>query len=508
MNEPAARLTDTPEDRELLALVRPSGWVNPKPAERYNLVVIGAGPAGLVAAAGAAGLGARVALVERGLMGGDCLVQGCVPSKALIRSARTLHDARNAGDLGITGGADVTGDFPAIMARMRRLRTGLAPHDSARRFRDDLGVDLFFGAGRFTASDKIEVAGTQLRFSRAVICTGARPAVPPLPGLAEAGFLTNESIFSLTELPLRLAIIGGGAIGCELAQAFARFGSRVLIIEGSRHILGRDDRDAAEVLLCQFRREGIEVRLGTMLSGVMLRGADRILTLEQDGVRDEVATDAILVAVGRNPVVADLGLETAGIEYDRHQGVTVNDLLRTTNPAVYAAGDCCSPYRFTHTADAQARIVIANALFMGRQRFSTLAIPWTTYTDPEVAHMGFTGEAAAANGIKVTTLTVPYSEVDRAVIDAATAGFVRVHLKQGSDTILGATIVASHAGEMIGEFSLAMSNGLGLTAIGKAILPYPTQAEAIRKLADAYNRTRLTPVVKRAMDSWLAWRRE
>ncbi|MBC8017503.1 MAG: mercuric reductase [Verrucomicrobia bacterium] len=506
MSSPAGILPDTPENRELAANVRPADWINPVPSGRYNLVVVGAGTAGLICAAGAAGLGARVALVERHLLGGDCLNVGCVPSKGIFRAARAVFDARNAGAFGVQGGEGLGFDFSTAMERMRRLRAGISRHDSARRFRDELGVDVFIGEGRFVGRDRLEVAGTQLLFKKAAICSGARAAVPPIPGLEESGYLTNETVFSLTELPRRLAVIGGGPIGCELAQTFARFGSRVTLIELAPRILGREDRDAAEILHGAFVREGIDLQVGVRILAVERQGNDKIIRLERAGQNIEVIVDAILVGVGRAPNLDGLGLETAGITYDK-TGVQVSDTLQTSNPHVYAAGDICFPYKFTHTADALARILIANALFMGRQSTAALTIPWCTYTDPEIAHVGMYERDAQLKGIEVTTLTVPLAEVDRAVLDGETMGFARVHLKKGSDRILGATIVARHAGEMINEFSLAITSGLGLGAIAQTIHPYPTQAEVVKKLADLYNRTRLTPFVKKVLNGWLKWQR-
>jgi pyruvate/2-oxoglutarate dehydrogenase complex dihydrolipoamide dehydrogenase (E3) component len=488
--------------------VHPADWVNPEPASRYNLVVLGAGTAGLVTAAGAAGLGARVALIESNLLGGDCLNVGCVPSKAVIRASRAAHEIRNALEFGISGGAGIAVDFAAAMERMRRLRSGISHHDSARRFRDELGVDVFFGQGRFAGPDLVEVGGKQLRFARAAICTGARAAAPPIPGLAEAGYLTNETVFSLTEIPPRLAVIGAGPIGCELAQAFARLGSRVSIVgHRTEHILPREDRDAAEVLQKVFLREGIDLFLPAQDLQVSIRDGIKRLHLESGGRQVEIEVDEILVGVGRAPNVEGLGLEAAGIAYDARKGVLVNDRLQTSNPRVYSAGDICFPYKFTHTADALARILIANSLFLGRQKSSALTVPWCTYTDPEIAHVGMYAHDAEKQGIAVQTLTVPLSDVDRAILDGETEGFARVHLKKGSDRILGATVVARHAGEMITELSLAITNGLGLSAIGRTIHPYPTQSEAIRKLADAFNRTRLTPFLKKALSVWLSWRR-
>lgn len=507
MDHPHLILPQTEENRILVENVHPPGWENPDPAPCYNLVVLGAGTAGLVCAAGAAGLGAKVALIERHLLGGDCLNYGCVPSKGIIRAARAIHEARHGALFGIAGGEALAIDFGRAMERMRRLRATISPHDSARRFRDELGVDVFFGNGEFTGPDTVEVEGKRLTFRKAAVCTGARAAAPRIPGFEEAGYLTNETAFSLTELPRRLAVIGSGPIGCELAQTFARLGSTVTILERGGHILPREDRDAAEIVQNAFVRDGVRLFLETKTIGAARRGAEKVVTVEKNGEFSELVVDEILVGVGRAPNVEVLGLDAAGIAFNPQLGVKVDELLRTSNPRVFAAGDICFPYKFTHTADALARILIANALFLGRQKTSVLTIPWCTYTDPEIAHVGLYERDARERGIEVDTLTVPLSDVDRALLDGETDGFARVHLKKGSDAILGATIVARHAGEMISELTLAMTNGLGLSAVGRTIHPYPTQAEAVKKLADAYNRTRLTPFVKKVLAAWLKWQR-
>jgi pyruvate/2-oxoglutarate dehydrogenase complex dihydrolipoamide dehydrogenase (E3) component len=491
----------------LVANVHPVDWKNPDPASRYNLVVIGAGTAGLVTAAGAAGLGAKVALVERYLMGGDCLNVGCVPSKCVIRSSRVLGDLAAAAELGVHAPAGVEVVFPAVMERMRRLRARISHHDSAHRFRDHLGVDVFLGEGRFTGPDIVEVDGKTLRFKRAVITTGARAVHPPIPGLAEAGFLTNETVFSLTEHPKRLAVIGGGPIGCELAQAFRRLGSEVTIIEMEAQFLLREDQDAAALLFTTLQQEGIHIRLNTRLKEVTRAGQDKQLHLESAGRQEILTVDTILVGVGRAPNVEGLNLEAVGVVYDKKKGVIVNDRLQTTNPRIYAAGDICLDYKFTHAADATARVVIQNALFFGRKKLSLLTIPWCTYTDPEIAHVGISERDAEKQGTAIQTFLIPMQEVDRAVIDREEAGFVKIHVKKGADQILGATIVARHAGEMINEITLAMTAKIGLSRLSSVIHPYPTQAEAIRKAADAYNRTRVTPRVKKLFSAWLAWTR-
>jgi pyruvate/2-oxoglutarate dehydrogenase complex dihydrolipoamide dehydrogenase (E3) component len=496
-------------NQALVANVHPPGWTNPQPAGRYNLVVIGAGTAGLVTAAGSAGLGARVAIIERDLMGGDCLNVGCVPSKALIRAARAVVDVRNAGALGVGVPGEPTVDFGAVMRRMRRLRAGLSPIDSAARFKG-LSVDVYLGEGAFTARDTITVDGRTLQFKKAVIATGARAVAPPIPGLREAGYLTNETVFSLTALPPRLAVIGGGPIGCELAQAFARFGARVYVVEMGAHLLGREDADAARLVRAALERDGVRLALDTSVDKVERGPGGKVLQLSAiaaSGGSQALEVDEILVAVGRAPNVEGLGLEAAGVTYDKTAGVMVDDRLRTTNPRVYAAGDICTPLKFTHHSDFHARLVIQNALFLGRAKASALVVPRCTYTDPEVAHVGATAEEAQARGQRVRTFVQELAEVDRARLDEETEGFVRVHVAEGSDRIVGATIVARHAGEMLPELTMAITQGVGLGKIARIIHTYPTQAEGIRKLGDAYNRTRLTPIVKRLFDAWLRWTR-
>jgi pyruvate/2-oxoglutarate dehydrogenase complex dihydrolipoamide dehydrogenase (E3) component len=496
-------LPDDEENRRLVAQVHPPGWKNPTPSGTYDLLVVGAGTAGLVSAAGGAGLGARVALVERHLLGGDCLNVGCVPSKAVIAASRVAATARDAEAFGVRAGA-VDADFAAAMARMRRLRAGMAPNDGAPRFAG-LGVDVYFGAGRFTGPRALEVEGRRIDFKRAVVATGARAAAPPIPGIEEAGYLTNETVFSLTERPGRLVVIGAGPIGCELAQAFQRLGSRVSLVERVARILEREEPDAAAVVERRLRADGVELVLGASVARAECRGAERVLVVEAGGTTREIACDAILVGVGRVPNIDGLGLEAAGVAHDR-QGITVDDHLRTTNPRIWAAGDVASRFQFTHVADAHARIVLANALFAGRRKASALHIPACTYTSPELARVGLSAAEAAAGGVAIDTITIPLREVDRAILDGEDDGFFRVHLQHGSDRIVGATLVAPHAGDMISEVTLAMSAGVGLGRIANVIHPYPTVAEAIRKAGDAYNRTRLTPRVKSLMKLWLRFR--
>lgn len=499
-------LPDDVHDQALLEAVHPSGHVNPEPDGRYNLVVVGGGTAGLVSAAIAAGLGGKVALVERQLMGGDCLNVGCVPSKGLIAAARKLAEVREAGRFGVRVPDGVTVDFSAVMERMRRLRAGIAPNDSVARFQEK-GVEVFLGEGRFTGHDSLEVDGRTLRFAKAVIATGGRASAPPIAGLDQVPYLTNETLFSLTELPLRLVVLGAGPIGCEMAQSFARFGSRVTLVELGPHVLMREDPDAAAIVQGALERDGVEVLAGAATERVLQRDGETVVRLAIDGQTREVAGGALLVAVGRRPNVDGLGLEHAGVVYDERRGVQVDDRLRTTNRDIFAAGDVCSRHQFTHTADFQARLVVRNALFGGRSKVSDLVVPWVTYTDPEVAHVGLYEHEAAEQGLEVDTYVQPLDDVDRALLDGETEGFVKVHVARGGDTLLGATIVARHAGEMIGELTLAQRAGVGLGTVADTIHPYPTQAEAIRRTGDQYSRTRLTPGVAKWMARWLAFTR-
>jgi pyruvate/2-oxoglutarate dehydrogenase complex dihydrolipoamide dehydrogenase (E3) component len=492
-------------DRELVANTFPAGWQNPRPEGRYNLVVIGAGTAGLISAAGATGLGAKVALIEKHRFGGDCLNYGCVPSKALLRCARAVAEVNRADEFGVRVPGPVVVDFPSLMQRMRRLRAGISRHDSSERFRR-LGVDVFLGEARFTGHDTVEVGGQTLRFARAVIATGARAARLDLPGVESLGPLTNETVFNLTELPRRLVIVGGGPIGCELAQAFRRFGSEVHLLNRSPGLLAREEPEASAVLRRQLERDGVQLHLGVRLLGGEQDGSQKYFTIEKEGRRIRLPLDALLVAVGRQANVENLGLATAGVDYDR-DGVKVNDRLRTTNPRIFAAGDICSSFKFTHAADAMARIVLRNALFFGRARFSDLVIPWCTYTEPEVAHVGLTSRQCKERGIRVQSFRVELAEVDRAILDGETEGFAAVQVRQGSDRIVGATIVAANAGDMIGELALAMTRRLGLAALSQTIHAYPTQVEVLKRLGDAYQRSRLTPR-KAGLLSWLLrWRR-
>jgi pyruvate/2-oxoglutarate dehydrogenase complex dihydrolipoamide dehydrogenase (E3) component len=487
-----------------LGHVHPSGWRNPQPADRYNLVVVGGGTAGLVAAHAAAGLGAKVALIESNLLGGDCLNVGCVPSKSIIRTSRLYAEMRAAEQYGAQVPVDIRIEFPLVMQRMRAIRARISRTDSVHRL-TAAGVDVFLGEARFIGTDVVTVDGANLRFKKALIATGARPDMPSIPGLAEAGYLTNETVFDLTELPRRLLVIGGGPLGCELAQAFCRFGAQTIIAQKHPMFLPKEERDAAQILSDAFARDGIEVRLNTTAVKVRVEGGQKLVDLVSDDYESTVAADVILTGTGRVPNVTGMNLEAADVDYDVKSGIRVNDFLQTSNPRIYAAGDACLAHKYTHTADASARIVVQNALFLGRQRLSALTIPWCTYTDPEIAHVGLYVRHARAEDIPVKTFTIPMHDVDRAIADGEEDGFVKIHVKERTDHILGATIVARHAGEMINEITLAMVAGIGLRTLARIIHAYPTQAEAIKKAADAYNRTRLTPTIQSLLRRWLAW---
>jgi pyruvate/2-oxoglutarate dehydrogenase complex dihydrolipoamide dehydrogenase (E3) component len=490
-------------NRALMENVHPAGWRNPDPADMYNLVIIGAGPAGLVAARSAAALGAKVALIERGLIGGDCLNSGCVPSKTIIRTSRLYAEMRTADDFGAQTPKSISVDFPCVMERMRRIRARISRADTARRLSAN-GIAVFFGEARFAGPRTITVGSDTLHFKKALIATGSRPKTPTISGFAEAGYLTNESIFDLTALPGRLLVIGGGPLGCELAQSFRRLGSQVIIAQDDPMFLPGEERDAAQILSDALARDGVEIHLNTAAVAVRREGANKIVDLVSDDNQISVSVDEVVTGIGRAPNVEGMNLEAADVQYDTDSGILVNDYLQTTNRRIYAAGDVCLTHKFTHTADASARIVVQNALFFGRKRFSALTIPWCTYTDPEIAHVGLYVREAREKAIPVKTFTILMHDVDRAIADGEDEGFVKIHVRDGTDRILGATIVAKHAGEMINGLSLAITSGIGLRALARVIHAYPTQAEAIKMAADAYCRTRLTPALKSLAMLWLA----
>lgn len=494
-------------DREVVENCHPPQHVNPpanKRHDRYNLIAIGGGAAGLVSAGGTGLLGGRAALIEKNLLGGDCLNTGCVPSKALLRGARAIYDIRHSSQFGRKADSvDEKIDFGLAMERVRQIRARISHHDAVARFQKEYEVDVFLGEASFTSPETIEIDGKRLRFARAVIATGSRPAIPSIPGLHEKGYLTSESIFKLRELPARLIIIGGGPIACELGQAFQRYGSQVSILSDAAQLLPREDPAASQILEDQLRREGVRIHHQTTIE--LVRPTGEILFREGDRLQT-IPGEAILIAAGRVPNIASLDLHAAGVEYD-DRGVLVDDRLRTSNHRIFAAGDVCSPVKLTHAADAMARIVIRNALFAGRQRMSRLIIPRCTYTDPEIAHVGYSRAEAIAAGMAVESISRPLTRNDRAILDSEEEGMITIHFAPRSGKILGGTIVARHAGDMIGQLTMAIANGMKMSALARTIHPYPTRTESLRHIGEMYELSQLTPPFRKLIRHWLAWRR-
>jgi len=472
---------------ELQNNLHPPKWRNPVSAGRYALVVIGAGPAGLAAAMSAAASGARVALIERDLLGGDSLNYGSEPSKALIRSAQAYADMQHARHYGATVPDGITVDFPLAMARMLQVRAQLSRTISPRLLQE-AGIDLFLGHARFVAADELDIDGMPLQFEKALIATGAGPDIPEIPGLADIDYCCNETIFGIAALPKRLLVIGGGPLGCELAQAFRRFGSRVIIVQDMPLFLPGEERDAAQILSVAFARDGIEVRLNTEVTAIHQVDGEIHADLRNDDYVSSVVADAVLVATGRVPCIDGMGLDVAGVQHDAIRGIHVDASLRSSNPSIYGAGDACMAHRFTHVAVATARMAVANALHGGQQRVDELTIPWCTYTDPGIAHVGLHVREAMERQIPVSTYTIPLHAVDRAVIDGEGTGFVKIHVVDGTDRILGATIVGSQAGELISQVTQAMVNGIGMRGLAQVMHPYPTQSSAIAAAAQAWCR--------------------
>lgn len=506
MTDASQALLQDQYNTALVSNVCPPDWVNPQPKGRYDLVVVGGGPAGLVAAEQAARRGATVALIEERLLGGESLNTGSVPSKCLVRSARAYHDVYKACRFGIQLCQDIQESFPAVMSRLRQVRNRLSLQESARRLRN-MGVDVFFGRGTFSSPRSIIVGGVRLRFARALIATGSRPVVPPIEGIERTGYLTHETVFSLTQQPRRLAVIGAGPAGCELAQAFCRLGSDVTLIERDSRILPTVDADASRILAGALQRDDVSLCLGAIVSHV--RGVDtgKAVHIRRDGMSMTITVDEILVTTGRTPNIEGLNLAAAGVHHDMLRGVIVDKTLRTSNRRIYAAGDVCTHYRYAHAAGAMARIASENALWFGRREFSGLTIPSCTYTEPEVAQVGLNCEQAALRGVDLDTYTVPMHTVDRAIIDGEETGLLKIHTYKGTDRIAGATIVASHAGEMIGEIASAMVHGIGLARLADVVRPYPTQSEAIRKAAEFCRLARPAPPLRRLLDKVSGWMR-
>ncbi len=477
---------------------------------RYNVVIIGAGTAGLVTAAGTAGLGGRVALVEAAKMGGDCLNYGCVPSKALVSTSKLIQGIRNAEAHGLDA-MEPRFRFQRVFEHMRERRARIAPNDSVERF-EGLGVDVFEARARFTSPHAVELDdGTRLEGAHFVIATGTRPFVPPIPGIDEAPYFTNETFFDEQETPPEsLIVLGGGPIGCEMGQVMNRLGVRVTILTDVSRLLPRDDAEVSAVVHEAFAAEGIETVTDCRVEAFR-REPNGDITAEMgcNGGTRAVTASRLLVATGRSPNVRDLGLEAAGVEYDVRSGVPVDGALRTNVGHIYACGDVAGPYRFTHTADYQARLVVRNILLpppLPRAKADYRYVPWVTYVDPEVAHFGLREEDAEAKNLPVDVHRHDNDDLDRAITEAATRGFVKVVTRRGKDEILGATVCAPRAGEILHEIMVAAKHGVGLASLSSTIHGYPTWAQAAQRVADAYQRTRLTPRAK-AIFEWLYRRR-
>ena len=474
-----------PVDQEdFLRRVRPPKWQNPKPQELYDLVIVGGGPAGLAAAEFARRQGRSVALIERDHLGGNSLNSGSIPSKAIIRAARVFAFIRDGADFG-TAASNGPIDFAAVMARMRRIRTRIAEYHSADRL-SARGIDVFFCSARFEGPNTVRAGETRLSFKKAIVATGARPQSSDIPGLEEIGYLTSDSIFGLNELPPRLGVIGGGPLGCELAQAFCRLGSRVTIVQNEPKFLPLEERDAAELLSMSMSRDGVETRLNTTVVGARMEGGAKLLDTLNDDLKFSIAVDEVILSIGRAPNVKDLGLESAGIDFDAVRGIDVDDFLRTSNADVYAAGDVSTTHPFTNIAEASAQLAVQNAFGARMQRQNRLTIPWCTYCDPEIAHIGMHLREARRQSIPVKCFTVMMQDVDRAITDEQDDGFVKIYVKEGTDRILGASIVASRASELINEMSVIMSVGMGMRQLATILHTYPAQSDAIRLAATAY----------------------
>ncbi len=477
--------------------------------ERYNLIVLGAGSGGLTVAAGGAAVGARVALLEKHRMGGDCLNYGCVPSKAFLRAAKVARTLRTASTYGINAGTTVAmHDLKPVMEYVRAARSRVAPHDSVERF-TGLGVDIHLCAGRLKSAHEVVLVGesTTIWGRHIVLATGSRPRIPDVPGLREAGFLTNETVFDRDRLPASLLVIGGGPIGAELGQAFARLGSQVTIVSASDHILPREDEDVAGVLARQLRQEGVTVLDRARVSRISRSNGLKRVTVRLPDAELSIDADEILVAAGRRPNIEDLGLDDVGVAVD-DRTVRIDARCRTTIPSVWAVGDVAGPYQFTHWANYQARIVIRNALFPGSWACDFDTVPWTTFTEPEVARIGLSEAEARQRGIAYDLFTASFEDNDRALCDGEPEGFVKVLARKGRGTILGASVAHAHAGELLAELVLAKKHGLGLAKLSTPIHVYPTLAEANRAIGDAYLRGRLRPRMRRVLSALFAWLRK
>ncbi|MEM8498437.1 MAG: mercuric reductase [Pseudomonadota bacterium] len=478
-----------------------------------NVIVIGAGSAGLVSSLIAATVNAKAILIERHKMGGDCLNTGCVPSKAILRSAKIKHYIERAGDYGLTAPDDVKADFPAVMQRVQNVIKAIEPHDSVERY-EGLGVQCEHGEATIVSPWEVDVSqpgGESKRFSakNIILASGARPFVPPIPGLDKISYLTSDTVWELQALPRSLAVMGAGPIGCELAQAFARLGSKVTLVDMAPRVLPREDEDAANAVLSSLQADGIEVLVDSKANAVEQREGDNVLMLETGGETRELEFEHLLVAVGRKANTDNMGLEELGIELNRNGTLVVNDYLQSTLPTVYACGDVAGPYQFTHTASHQAWFASVNCLFGPFKRFKAdySVIPWATFTDPQVARVGLNEQDASEKNIAVEVTRYGIDDLDRAIADNEAHGFVKVLTAPGSDKILGVTIVGYHASELIAEYVLAMRHGLGLKKLMGTIHIYPTLNEANKFAASEWRKKHKPEGLLAWVSKYHAWRR-
>ncbi|EGV51889.1 FAD-dependent oxidoreductase [endosymbiont of Riftia pachyptila] len=483
-----------------------AGWIRPRSFDR-NLVVIGGGSAGLVSAYIAAAVKAKVSLIEKHKMGGDCLNTGCVPSKALIRSSRLLAQSRRAQEWGFDS-MDVKFDFGRVMERVQRVVKQVEPHDSVERY-SSLGVDVIEGEARITSPYTVEVDGRELTTRNIIVATGARPFVPPIPGLDQIDYLTSDNLWQLRELPQRLLVLGGGPIGCELSQAFARFGAKVTMVEMAPRLMIREDEDVAALVQARFEEEGIEVLAGHRATEFLIENGEKRLRCDRGGDAVIVPFDQVLVAVGRRPNTSGFGLEELGLPLNPNGTIQVDDYLQSPIPSIYACGDVAGPYQFTHTAAHQAWYAAVNSLFGGFRRFRVdySVIPFATFTDPEVARVGLNEQEAQQQGVSYEVTRFDLSELDRAIAEGEAHGMVKVLTVPGKDRILGATIVGENAGELIGEFTAAMKHGFGFNKILGTIHIYPTLLEANKYAAGEWKRAHAPQKLLEWVGRFHAWRR-
>ncbi|MDM8551869.1 dihydrolipoyl dehydrogenase [Desulfobacterales bacterium HSG2] len=474
----------------------------------YNLVIIGAGSAGLVTAYIAATVRAKVALIEKHKMGGDCLNTGCVPSKALLRSAKIMSYIRRAGDFGLKRG-EIEFDFAEVMERVQKIIKKIEPHDSAERY-TQLGVDCIQGEARITSPYTVEVGGRTVSTRSIVIATGARPFVPPIPGLDKIRYLTSDNVWDLRELPERLAVLGGGPIGCELTQAFTRLGSHVTQVEMMPQIMGREDKAVAELIRKRLEEEGVRVLTSHRAKEVLADGDKKVLICDHSGEDVSVEFDEILIAVGRVANTKGFGLEELGVEITRQGTIQTNELLQTNFPNIFCAGDVAGPYQFTHVSAHQAWYASVNALFGSVKSFNVdyRVIPWATYTDPEVARVGLNESDAKEKGVPYEVTAYGIDDLDRAIADSEAHGYVKILTKPGTDKILGVTIVGTHASDIIAEYVFAMKHGLGLNKILGTIHIYPTLAEANKYAAGEWKKAHAPENILRWAGKFHTWMRD